>query len=87
MCHVENSVLQDIKPNIYCRYIDDIFVEINDENQLISLQEKMKESSILRFTSELNVDKKLPFLDVLIESTNQTYETTVYTEATNTQEV
>ena len=32
MCHVENQVLEDvsIKPHLYSRYVDDVFVDVKD---------------------------------------------------------
>jgi hypothetical protein len=88
MCHIENQALEDsnIKPYIYCRYIDDIFVDVGSEQQLRELQQKMQELSVLNFTYELNVFNKLPFLDVLIECANSEFKTSVYTKPTNTQE-
>jgi hypothetical protein len=88
MCHIENQVLQNenIAPHIYCRYIDDIFIDVENEDQLVSLQLKMQEASSLNFTYEMNVDNKLPFLDVFIESTRSGYRTSVYTKPSNAQE-
>ena len=43
MGNLEQSVLRDqnIKPNIYCRYVDDIFVVVKNEDHLKQLQERM----------------------------------------------
>ena len=61
MGHIENIILKDptIKPNIYARYVDDIFVEITDEEQLKKkLKNLFKRNSVLKFTYELSTDKK-----------------------------
>ena len=58
MCHLENKVLEaqpDLKPTIYCRYVDDIFV-----------LDKIIKNSVLNFTYELEKSKKLNFLDVTV---------------------
>ena len=42
MCHLENSVLDiqpNIKPIVYCRYIDDIFFIIKNIDQLTKLKD------------------------------------------------
>ena len=62
----------------YARYIDDIFVQVNNHQQLIDLQ-----NSVLKFTHELNIDNKLPFLDLLIDNNNENFNTKVYHKPTN----
>ena len=74
---------KNIVPHIYCRFVDDIFVDVKDQEQLNALIEKLQENSVLSFTFELNVQNKLPFLDVLVKSEQDRYETTVYRKATD----
>ncbi|XP_076065052.1 uncharacterized protein LOC143039085 [Oratosquilla oratoria] len=81
---VEREVFRIInKPAIYARYIDDIFVKVAKEEDLIPLREKLQAVSGINFTIESSADGKFPFLDVLVAQ-NQTYfNTSVYTKPTN----
>ena len=49
------------KPHIYARYVDDTFIQIEDERELKKLMQLFQENSVLNFTYEMNIDKKLPF--------------------------
>ena len=44
MGNLEKSVLSDqnIKPNTYCRYVDDIFVVVRNEEHLQQLKKRMQ---------------------------------------------
>ena len=88
MCHVENQILREesLKPSIYCRYIDDIFVIVRDNNHLTELKEAFISNSVLNFTHELSIDNKLPFLDVMLENRNNELKRSVYTKPTKSQE-
>ena len=79
MGNLEQSVLSDqnIKPNIYCRYVDDIFVVVRNEDHLQKLKERMQASSVLTFTYELSINGKIPFLDVDIKSQDGQFVTDV----------
>ena len=84
MGNLENKVFDKIdKPSIYVRYVDDCFLQIDNEKQLDILKYHFEKNSVLKFTYELSVDKKLPFLDVLVESTQNKFGTTVYHKPTN----
>ena len=83
MCHLENQVLNAVKPAIYCRYVDDIFVEVKDEAQLQTLKTSMEKESCLRFTTELSVENRIPFLDIDISQEDGTLKTKVYRKPTN----
>ncbi|XP_068242386.1 uncharacterized protein [Palaemon carinicauda] len=48
-----------------------------------NLRRTYEDNSVLHFTLENSVDNSLPFLDVLISSTNEGFHTTVYTKPTN----
>ena len=87
MAHVEKQVLQqeNIRPSIYTRYVDDIFVVVRDEEHLKQLQRNLQDHSVLNFTYEIG-NNKLPFLDVLIETAGDKYHTSVYVKKTNTGE-
>ena len=86
MGHLENIVLDDLvnKPTIYARYVDDIFIQVDDEHQILQLQQLFQQHSALRFTFELNINNKLPFLDVNVESLNDNnFRTTVHRKPSN----
>ena len=89
MCHIENEVLESVpsKPTLYCRYVDDIYVIINSEEALMSLKNEMEKKSVLSFTIERSIESKLPFLDVLVDSSREDqYVTKVYTKPSKSQE-
>ena len=85
MGHLENTVFNDItnKPAIYARYVDDIFIQVEDDRQLFQLQQLFQQNSVLKFTHELSINNKLPFLDVNVETVNNSFKTTVYRKPTN----
>ena len=76
-----NGILD--KPKIYARYVDDIFLLVNNQQEIVNLQEAFQNNSVLQFTHEINIDNKLPFLDVLVDNSNNSFSTTVYRKATN----
>ncbi|XP_076037240.1 uncharacterized protein LOC143022776 [Oratosquilla oratoria] len=80
MCHVENSVLSSINPSpkMYLRYVDDIFVDVDGDEQLENLKRALEENSCLRFTIEKSVENKIPFLDVWVDGSDGTFTTDVY---------
>ena len=74
-----------VKPFTYCRYIDDIFVDVADEEQLMLLKSKLEDNSVLRFTVEMSVGNRLPFLDLTVDASDSaTFVTSVYTKPTDT---
>ena len=86
MGHLEEQVLSDYepKPNLYARYIDDVFLQIENENEIAKLKTAFEQNSVLKFTFELSVNHKLPYLDVLIDSTNNSsFNTIVYRKPTD----
>ena len=84
MCHAENSVLQcATKPHIYARYVDDIFIEVDHQDQLIHLKNEFENKTVLKFTHENSINSKLPFLDVLIETKQTLFSRSVFTKSTN----
>ena len=82
---IEKRVMQRLleRPEIYCRYIDDIFVVVRNEEQLRELKEIFESLSCLNFTYELPNEDSLPFLDVLVKKEENRYMTSVYTKSTN----
>ena len=75
------------KPQIYYRYVDDTFAlfqdEVDSETFLTNLNSL---HTSLKFTSEKEVNKSLPFLDVLVTKSTNNFTTSVYRKATFTGE-
>ena len=85
MGDLENRVFKTVtdKPNIYGRYVDDIFVQIEDLSQLIQLRDAFQSHSVLNFTYEVSTNGSLPFLDVLVKNYNDKFVTQVYHKPTD----
>ena len=85
MGNLEKRVLNNHNdpPIKYLRYIDDIFIIVRDENHLNKIKEDMERQSVLNFTYELNIQGRLPFLDILVEESHQEYKTKVYRKPTD----
>ena len=71
------------KPNIYVRYIDDIFMQINDIDELLNIKEIFQQNSVLNFTYELHNNNKLPFLDISVTLDHDNFITSVYHKPTD----
>ena len=53
MCHNENQIInKKIKLNTYIRYIDDIFLIIDNNKQLIEIKKTFEDVSKLKFNFE-----------------------------------
>ena len=72
---------------MYSRYIDDCFLSFDNPQDLDQLVRKFTEKSVLNFTTETSVEGKLPFLDVLVDISNNTLKTSVFTKPTNNEAV
>jgi len=85
MCNLENAILSDdaTRPQFYARYVDDICLIVNNYQELEDLRIAFQCNSVLKFTFELETNKKIPFLDVLISRKNSSLHTSVYTKETN----
>lgn len=59
MCHLENTIFEDnnLKPKLYCRYMDDIFVVVEKFEQLENLRLTFTNNSVLNFTFETECKK------------------------------
>jgi len=68
--------------SLYCRYVDDIFVIVNSEANLILLRDILQQKSVLKFSYEIGFNK-LPFLDVNIEIISGKFITSVHTKDTS----
>ena len=71
MSALENKVFNIInKPNIYLSYADDILLLTNSTYEINTTQETFQKNSFLNFTQEININNKIPFLGVLIDTNN-----------------
>ena len=74
-----NECLIEFKPKFYRRYVDDIFVLCESQDHLEKFKEYLnKKHQNINFTSEFEVDGKLPFLDILIDRSGGIVQTSVY---------
>lgn len=65
---VDEEVFSTLKkPDIYCRYIDDIAIKTNTNNEAEQPRTHLKETSGLNFTTEISTNGSLPFLDILVK--------------------
>ena len=71
------------KPDIYCRYIDDIFIKTKNRADTEQLRQRLQQASGLNFTIESSINGTMPFLDILVKQTNESFTTEVYVKATN----
>ena len=86
MCHLENSCFQNcpqLKPPTYCRYIDDIFIVIDNFKKIENLTSYFEEHSKLPFTYEIESCKELSFLHTIIRRNKEQLRSAVYHKPTN----
>ena len=89
MTSLEIETLRQLQtpPKLYGRYIDDIILVVDNEDQIQAIKEKFIENSVLNFNSEIG-NKKLALLDVLLETDdNDDIHTSVFTKSTNIVEL
>ncbi|XP_063876914.1 uncharacterized protein LOC135109465 [Scylla paramamosain] len=72
---VEEVFSKISKSDVYCRYIDDIFIKTKEEEEIEHLRTYLQETSGLNFTIEKSSEGKMPFLDVLITQTEESFST------------
>ena len=84
MADLENRVLNipNMKPNIYCRFVDDIYTDA-DHELLLEIKKSMEDNSVLKFTYEESQDGQLPFLDILTMYTPDNFSSKVYVKPTD----
>ena len=67
---------------IYCRYIDDTFVQVDATEDLQTLRDAFIANSSLNFTCERSSEGKLPSLDIEVKQDNGGFHTQVYVKPT-----
>nr|VZI21109.1 unnamed protein product [Spirometra erinaceieuropaei] len=83
MQKLEATALPLVNPKLWLQYVDDTFVIVK-KDQLETLHNTINSTMPgIKFTLEKEVDKKLPFLDVLVQrKTDGTLRTSVYRKQT-----
>ena len=86
MAHVEHTVLDGgvvEKPALYCRYVDDILIDASGQEHLLLLKSHLEQTSGLDFTTELSVNDKINYLDVSLDGSSGSFQTTVFRKPTD----
>ena len=84
--HVENKIFDNshnLKPTIYCSYVDDCFKVIDNIDSLIALKRTFEANFLLQFTHEIGTRDNINFLDVQVSVHEDGYQTTVFQKPTN----
>ena len=86
--HCEELALESVefKPATWFRYVDDTFVVWNEgRDKLLDFLEHLNSiRPCIQFTMELEEDRKLPFLDVMVTRHDDRLSTSVYRKKTHT---
>lgn len=65
---VEEKVFRTLKKlDIYCRYLDNIFIKTDINNETEQTRIHLQETSGLNFTTETSTNGSLSFLDILVK--------------------
>ena len=81
----EAQVPQDEWPQLYERFVDDVFSVFLSENHAEHFFNILNGlHPALRFTMEIEADSKLPFMDILVQRTNGSFARSVYRKPTFT---
>ena len=73
------------KPSLYHQYVDDFFAIFGSEDECTSFLDALNSMhSALKFTFEKKENAQLPFLDVLVEKSNEGFLTSVFRKPTFT---
>ena len=87
LCYYEKKWLRECPeiflPNVYKRYVDDIFVTFDCYSQLLKFVDYMNyQHSNLKFTFEVETNNSFSFLDVKICRENDRFTTSIYRKPT-----
>ena len=88
MSHIENIIMPslDKPPLAYMRYVDDTLLLIDDYTQLNTIITLFKNNSVLNFTSELEKNNQINFLDITIKKENSRFITSVFKKPTSSDD-
>lgn len=89
LCYHETRWLEEcpteFKPLLYRRYVDDTFLVFRSPDHAPRFLDYLNSKHPnIRFTSEMEKDGKLPFLDILVENAGRSLTTSVYYKPTFT---
>ena len=87
MCELENNIVPTLGDKLkhWMRYVDDTFVFVKKGKKDEVQQRLNSYHANIKFTNEVEVEKRISFLDVLVtRGINRKLETSVYRKATNT---
>ena len=87
MCHFENIWLENcpsyFKPIVYRRFVDDIFLLSWSKDHVEKFRNYLnKQHKNIKFTSEIEENGSLSFLDIKISHENNKFMTSVYRKST-----
>ena len=89
MAELESNVFSsypNAKPRLYARYVDDIFLIIDNNDALQEIKTLFESNSILKFTYEEEKHNRLAFLDVLVNRQENKFSTSVYIKPTHSND-
>ena len=87
MCHFENIWLENcpahFKPIVYRRFVDDTFLLFRTKDHVEKFKNYLnKQHKNIKFTSEIEENGSLSFLDITISRENNKFVTSVYRKST-----
>ncbi|XP_063887640.1 uncharacterized protein LOC135115080 [Scylla paramamosain] len=68
---IEEVFKETQKIDIYCRYIDDIFIKTKNQADTEIIRQRLQQVSGLSFTIENSTNGTMPFLDILVKQTDE----------------
>ena len=75
----------EFKPVLYCRYVDDTYCLFRDRNHINMFLEYINyQHPNINFTTEIESENSLPFLDVLVTHDGSNFSTSLYRKKTFT---
>ena len=72
-----------LKPNIYCRDVEDFFMIVESVDQLERIVNALRGSYVLNFTTETSINQIINFFDVKTDVDDGCITTMVHRRATN----
>ena len=88
MSHIENMIIPNLDepPLTYMRYVDDTLLLVKNYKQLDMMIASFKNNSVLNFTSEIEKDNQINFLDINIKKKNNKFSTSVFKKPTSSDD-
>ena len=76
-------ILKSSPTTIYCHYVDDCLIVIDNIDSLIALKQTFEVNSLLQFTHEIGTRDNINFLDIQVSVHEDSYQTAVSQKPTN----